>query len=392
MKTFSNSKLSCFEQCPLKFKFHYIDKIETEIETTVEAFLGEKVHETLEKLYKDLKFQKMNSLKELLKFFNEEWKKNWNDAIVIVKNEYSEENYKKMGEKYITDYYNRYKPFDQAKTIGLETKGFVDIGNYKIHVRIDRLAVDGDTYEIHDYKTNNSLPTQEKIDHDRQLAIYACGVKKMYPDAKKIRLIWHFLAFDKEMISSRTDEDLEKMKEEVIDVINAILSCKDYSAKESNLCEWCEFRPLCPNFKHLYEIEDMPAEEYLEDDGVKMVNEYAVLDKEIKEREEKLERIRDALISFAKSNKVDVVYGSDVKASVKSYPKLSFPKKDDPNRDEFFSMVNKIGLWDRLAVVDTYELAKMINKGELNDELKKLLDKFIEKVEINVIRVRKKLR
>ena len=78
MPTFSHSRIGCFEQCPLKYKFNYIDKLETEIEDTVEAFLGKRVHETLEKLYKDLKFQKLNTLKELLDFFNSEWKKNWN--------------------------------------------------------------------------------------------------------------------------------------------------------------------------------------------------------------------------------------------------------------------------------------------------------------------------
>jgi len=32
MNTFSYSKLSCFSQCPLKFKLAYIDKFETKIE------------------------------------------------------------------------------------------------------------------------------------------------------------------------------------------------------------------------------------------------------------------------------------------------------------------------------------------------------------------------
>src|SRR3989344_2886644 len=226
MTTFSHSKLSCFEQCPLKFKFAYIDKIETEIEETIEAFLGKRVHESLEKLYKDLKFQKLNELTELITFYNDEWKKNWNDAIVIVRKEYDSENFRKMGEKFITEYYDRYKPFCDSRTIGLETQSFVAIGDYKIHVRIDRLSFIEDTYEIHDYKTSNSLPTQDKLDQDRQLAVYAYGVKTMYPDAKRVRLIWHFLAFDKEMSSERSDEQLEMMKEEVIQSIKEIEDCR----------------------------------------------------------------------------------------------------------------------------------------------------------------------
>src|SRR3989339_1281128 len=210
MSLYSHSRLSCFEQCSLKFKFSYIDKVETEIEETVEAFLGSRVHETFEKLYKDFKFQKLNTLKELLEFYNKSWEENWNDAIVIVRKEYDPENYRKMGEKFIIDYYNRYKPFNQSTTIALETEKTVELDdNHNIHIRIDRLSLaDEKTYEIHDYKTSNKLPTQDDLDNDRQLAIYAYGIKKMYPDAQQIELMWHFLAFDKEMTSKNKPEQL----------------------------------------------------------------------------------------------------------------------------------------------------------------------------------------
>ena len=65
---FSHSRISTFEQCPLKFKFQYIDEAETEGFEGVEAFLGSRCHEALEKLYKDLKFQKILSLPELIKY------------------------------------------------------------------------------------------------------------------------------------------------------------------------------------------------------------------------------------------------------------------------------------------------------------------------------------
>ena len=50
MTVYSHSRLSCFEQCPHKFKLQYIDKVETEVEESIEAYLGLRVHETLEKL------------------------------------------------------------------------------------------------------------------------------------------------------------------------------------------------------------------------------------------------------------------------------------------------------------------------------------------------------
>ena len=155
MTNFSHSKIGTFETCPLQYKFHYIDKVKVEQEDTVETFLGCKVHEAMEKLYKDLKFEKLLSLKELIAYFNQQWEENWNSTIKINKKEYSSENYRKMGVRYITDYYNRYSPFSDGKILGLETVDFLDLGEgYKFHVRIDRLMDMGNgIYEVHDYKT-----------------------------------------------------------------------------------------------------------------------------------------------------------------------------------------------------------------------------------------------
>lgn len=120
MAVYSNSRLSTFEDCPLKFKYNYIDREKIKSPGSIEQFLGSRVHETLEKLYKDLKFKKENSLQQLLDYFNKLWKENYVSTLVIVRKDYNEENYRKMGEQYIADYYNRYKPFNQSKTLALE--------------------------------------------------------------------------------------------------------------------------------------------------------------------------------------------------------------------------------------------------------------------------------
>ena len=217
------------------------------------------------------------------------------------------------------------------------------------------------------------------MDKDRQLAVYAYGVKKMYPDAKKIRLIWHYLAFDKELTSQRSDEELEELRHQTLELIKDIEKTKEFPPTQSALCDWCEFRPECPLFKHLYKLEKTLDNEYLEDDGVKLVNKYSEVYEDIKHKEEELEKIKEALLEFAKREGAEIVYGSDVKATIKEYPRLSFPKKEDPRREDFIDTVKKIGLWEKLASVDVYELAKMINNKELPEELIKVLDSYIEK-------------
>ena len=156
MATYSPSKLGTFESCPLRFKFQYIDKIKVEITDTVETFLGSRVHDVLEKLYKDLKFQKKNSLKQLLEHFEKIWVKNWNDNIIIVRENFNKENWKQMGIKFITDYYERYKPFDQEQTIDIEKQVFFQLDEekkYYLRGYIDRLAAKKDgTYSIFKFR------------------------------------------------------------------------------------------------------------------------------------------------------------------------------------------------------------------------------------------------
>jgi len=67
MPAYSHSQLSTYETCPHQYRLAYIEKIKTETEG-IEAFMGSRVHDTLEKLYRDLKVTRLNTLEELLSF------------------------------------------------------------------------------------------------------------------------------------------------------------------------------------------------------------------------------------------------------------------------------------------------------------------------------------
>src|SRR3989339_219067 len=53
--------------------------------------------------------------------------------------------------------------------------------------------------------------------------MYSIWIKQKYPDAKRIKLVWYFLAYGKEMISERSDEQLEKLKLETEEIIKEII-------------------------------------------------------------------------------------------------------------------------------------------------------------------------
>ncbi|MFH0875686.1 MAG: PD-(D/E)XK nuclease family protein [archaeon] len=364
---YSHSRLSSFEQCPLKFKFNYIDQIETEIEQSIEAFMGSLVHETLEKLYKDLKYEKKNEIRELLDYYNNEWEKRYNDKILIVKKEYNAENYKKMGEKYIAAYYESHKPFDGAQTIGTELRIEIKLdpeGKYVLQGYIDRLACSGDTYEIHDYKTSGTLPQQDYADADRQLALYSIAIKEQYRDAKEVKLIWHYLAFDKDIESSRCDNALSKLKEDTVELIKKIESTSVFEPSVSALCDWCEFRSICPRWKHLINTENLPTNEYRNESGVILADKYEELSRDKQKIEYELEKIKDAIFYYCTENNIDTVFGSEIKLSCRTYDNLKFPGKNEPLRAYLEAALRKLGKYDDVCEIDVFKLSKIMKSRE----------------------------
>lgn len=370
MVVYSHSRVSTFETCPYKYKLQYIDKIKPEIQNTIEAFMGDLVHQTLEKLYKDKKFHKNTPKESLLKYYKDLWKKGYSEDILIAKKDQglTEDNYKKMGIKFISDYYDRMKPFNQLTILGLETQDRMTLkdGN-QWHVRIDKFASDDNgNYYICDYKTNSRMKDQEEADSDRQLAMYSIWVKDKFKDTKSVKLVWHMLAFNKDVISQRTDKELDKLQNEVIDLIKKIENAKKYPTNVTPLCNYCGYKEQCPSFMHKLELDKKETiQNFKEDEGVKLVDEYSRIKKELKELEKKEKELKEKIIEFSKQFKIDIVYGSNMKTSVKEIEKVILPE----DKESLINYMKEKGIYESISMINFMSLQSKILKGQL-EELK----------------------
>ncbi len=253
-KRYSHSKISTFEQCPYKFKLKYIDKIKPTVEKSIEAHLGSSVHSALEELYSQILKNKILELDEVLLHYTKEWQKEFSEEIAIPRQRTTAQDYFQKGVEFLINYYTSHAPFDDG-TIELEKEIILPLTEeYEIWGFIDRLVFNKKTqeYEIHDYKTSNSLPDKEKIASDRQLALYSIAIKEILklPKTANIKLIWHYLAHNKKIESFRTEENLENLKKEIIEIIKKIESTKEFPKCESMLCNWCEYKDICKGEKH----------------------------------------------------------------------------------------------------------------------------------------------
>jgi len=363
---YSHSQLSMYQECPLKYKLRYRDKIRRDTEG-IEAFLGTMVHETLKKCYNDVKLAKVDTLDEVLACFDKLWQQNWHDSILITKPDMTAEQYYILGKKLLTTYYERYAPFDSDRTIATELRLTFSLDGsdrYKFTGFIDRLSrTKQGVYQIHDYKTSAHLPAQEYADNDRQLALYHIGVRQKWPDIEKPRLVWHYLAFDRELVSSRSEAEISRLTADTIKLIDEIEAAEDFQPRESGLCNWCEYPDLCPLKKHAFKIEALPVNEYLSEPGVVLVNKYAELKEQASEIDREMDKVKEAIIVYARSEQVGVMRGSAYQVRVKIDDKLKFPGKSDSERKQLDSIIREAGKWSEVSQLDTTSLARVIESG-----------------------------
>jgi len=395
MPVFSHSKLSTFENCPLKYKFHYLDKLSPEEELEgIEAFLGSRFHETMEWLYRAKKLSKIRSLEETLDYFTKVWKENWHEGVQVVRKEFDARDYFNHGRKMVENYYNRVFVNDDSTTIALEKLVLFDLGEgVKVRGFIDRLSQDKNgVYEVRDYKTSGFLPTQKDVDGDRQLAFYQIAVQNDYKDAKKVKLVWHFVAFDKDVVSTRGKKQLSQLKAETLALVKKIGKAGEKGAfppKKSQLCGWCGFRSICPAWKHVVKVEFMPENQFAQDSGVQLATKYAGLHAKKTELEEKIGELREAITAYAKKEGVEVIVGKDCRISVKTIEVARIPPKDSSQRQELEELVKKSGKWLQLSELSPSLLKQAMDEGIFGDKTLQAIQKLLQTTQQTTIRLTK---
>jgi putative RecB family exonuclease len=250
MPSYSHSKLASYQQCPQKYKFRYIEEIPPPIRS-IELHLGDSVHRALEKLYADAKNGKIASVDDLLLSFQQKWDQGFSPELRIVRSRTTAQTYLELGRKMLMDYHWTFHPFTESTTLELEEKFLFPLSEkHEIRGIIDRLARNCDgTLEIHDYKTSRRLPNPEQVSRDVQLSLYEIAMRHRWPETQRISLIWHYLAFDKEIRITKTREELEMVKLNTLRSIQRIEAATSFPTFVTPLCDWCEYKEICPAMK-----------------------------------------------------------------------------------------------------------------------------------------------
>jgi putative RecB family exonuclease len=240
-----------------------VDRIKVPQVKTVEMFRGSQVHAALETLYRRVQRGRAPSVDEILDGYRRAWQAQWAPEIVVSDPSMTPDDFLRQGEQDLVTYDARYRPFDGDRTVEVESRIMLSLDparRISLQGFVDRLSIARDgVWQIHDYKTGRRLPTQQDLDEDRQLALYQIGVQRRYPwQTERVELVWHYLAFDQEMRSSRVPEALRELERRTLALIDVIQADVTFETRVGHHCRTCTYQAMCPAWSHQFRHVALP--------------------------------------------------------------------------------------------------------------------------------------
>jgi putative RecB family exonuclease len=379
MARYSHSRIEAFRTCPRKYEFSYVQGLRPE-GTGIEAFMGSRVHEALEWLYGRVSMCDVPSADRLVEKYESLWDAEWRDSVRIVRDDETAEDYRAVGEAALRRFHERHAPFDDGVTVGTEVRVATDLdgtGERPLMGYVDRLVkVEDGRWEIHDYKTSRRLPAQADADRDRQLALYQIAVAEMYPDARDVELVWHYLRHGQEVRSRRTQEELDGLKQEVLADIAEIEAATEFPPRTSALCSWCDFRPMCPAFEHEVLVEGLEGQELRDEPDVRLVDRYVEVGEKARELEAEKELLRGELVRRMEESGRTALAGTTHRIRTSERRSLRIPPKDDPEREELERTLRDAGLWERTSVLDRRGIERILEEESLPASVREAIGRY----------------
>ena len=108
-----------------------------------------------------------------------------------------------------------------------------------------------------DFKSDAHLRSQEEVEEDPQLRIYAWGVAKRFSHIKKVRCFLMFLRYGKYRMAEFGPADIAQTDQELRDEIariEAVRASKKFTASPGQCCTYCAFTAECPAVKKAPEL------------------------------------------------------------------------------------------------------------------------------------------
>jgi len=245
------SAISTFRQCPLKYKFRYIDGLPEESVSSALVF-GTGIHSAVEQHFQAiLSGEEQPDVERLMFAYRSAWLPHDPDAIQFGSSE-TRTSLDALASKMLTAFLNSPAASVQGRVLGVEEeiRGMLVEGVPDLYGRVDLMTEDSDSLVITDIKTSRGRWSREQVeDSGGQLLLYSHLASEIAPGKK---IATRFLVLTKtrepqieEHVREVEPGSLTRTLAGVERVWRAIESGVFYPAPSTVACAGCGYRSAC---------------------------------------------------------------------------------------------------------------------------------------------------
>jgi putative RecB family exonuclease len=381
MADYSPSKLTAYMDCPLKYRFSYIDRIKKP--DNVIPFVGTIVHETLREVVEAREeYGKELGFDEAALIFERIWDEEWKDDIVIEKEYLAPDDYRGRGLRYLEKYFEMEEERERWEVVALEKGCGFDIRDTGRTMGgfIDRLERKGNSFRIIDYKCSKRVLSQDRADEDHQLGIYELALRELYPDAEEVTLEWYFLGAGEVASSTRTAEQRAGLEREIVKMVRTIEADTEFLPLGTRWCP-CEYAEECEAEKRRRTLDAQLADRDLAevvDDYAEICEREAGVKADLKKLEAEKQALEPRLADCRRETGAWSIEGTRSAVDIKRREVFGIPSKGSDERLELEEIVRDAGIWERVSDLNkTSVLDAIDNKllGGVEDDALGLFEK-----------------
>lgn len=241
----SFTRIDTLQQCPRKFHYAYVDRLPSA--PAPQLSFGTSIHAVLEWVH-DRKHPVLPSEEETLARLHEVWDTSgyadspreeqvaaYRHAQGILRRTISRLAQEGFRLPAATEAWFEL-PFPDAVVVG----------------SIDRVDADDDgALHVVDYKTSRRAKTRRQVAGSLQLAIYALACQELY-GRLPATVTLDFVLVGLPVTVDVADLDLDAARRSVADAVASVrtgLATDAWAPTPNRLCDWCDFRAICPSYQ-----------------------------------------------------------------------------------------------------------------------------------------------
>ncbi len=389
MKT-SYSALETFGNCPLKYKYQEIEKIRAP--KRIEAVFGTLIHSALEYMFSRAPL--FPSEEEVVDHFTRSFADK-SEAVVWAQPErknLEEKKYLEFGVNLLRNFYRKNPPW-QFSPVELESRFSVSVldeetgETHQLSGVIDRVDKNpaGEIYEIIDYKTGKSMPSAESLAENLQLGLYALAILSKWPNLTpdKIVVSLYYVKHNEKISLPGSAERLIKNKQTILAKIKELslaIEKEAFPPKPSPLCDYCEYRKICPMWRHEYKRLEAPSVD--EHEAQTAVAEFFDLKDQEEAIGDRLDNLRETIVAYMDKEGVERVFGERGYIGRTKHERITF------DLEKMREILEKDGCWEKILSPDDKLFQNIFDS--LSKETKEALAPFIKKKTVAMIKASKK--